>query len=126
MAASAADGSPLATASSIANLRQSESGMIVIGQAEEIRMNSVRLPHRFGARSAGSRLILPATIAAAKPDREPVTVGACIEHVSPFREAFRDPVDVCQEATDGDRRRPCERRHGRRDSAVSDERMTNM
>ena len=78
--------------------------MIAVGQTKKVRAKLRQLPHGFGGKIGGEQGHLAGDQSGSKPDCEPVTVGACIEHVLSCRELRRDSLDVGQKATDGNRR----------------------
>ena len=77
--------------------------MIVVGQTEKVRAKFGHLPHGFGGKIGREQAHLAGDQSSSKPNREPVTVGTCIEHVLSCRELPRDSLDVGQKATDGNR-----------------------
>jgi hypothetical protein len=88
----------------IEHLWQLERGVIAVGKAEKITVRLQELPQRVGGKVGGEQADLAGDRGGRKPDREPVSVGACVEHVRSRREFRRDSVDVRQKATYGNRR----------------------
>ena len=81
-----------------------------------------QLTHGFRGKIGWEQAHLTGDQSGGKPNREPVTVGARIEHMLSWRESRRDSVDVRQKATDGNRH-TSPIRDDIAEMAVSDKRM---